>query len=98
MLSVGTEYEITWAPSRSERFEVEKIPSHLEGIGQRFVTLSVTLLTELFRPLDMASESRNGTYNFFYGAPTPRKPRTLHYRGFTIALRHNAIGRTPLDE
>ena len=25
-------------------------------------------------------------------------PRTPHYRGFTITLRHTTVGRTPLDE
>ena len=37
-------------------------------------------------------------YNFFFMAPTPRRPRPPHYLGFTITLRHTAIGRTPLDE
>jgi len=28
----------------------------------------------------------------------PSGPRRPHYRGFTIALRHITLGRTPLDE
>jgi len=37
-------------------------------------------------------------------APKERKvtassgPRPPHYRGYTIALRHTTVGRTPLDE
>ena len=84
---------------RSEWFEAEKTPSHLPGIWQRLFSLPVTVLTELFLPLDMAPESRNGTYNFFFhGSPTPDRPRPPLYRSFTITLRHTAIGRTPLDE
>jgi hypothetical protein len=30
--------------------------------------------------------------------PHPSGPRPLHYRGFLITLRHNTLGRTPLDE
>ena len=29
---------------------------------------------------------------------SPGGPRTPHYRGFTIAVRHATLGRTPLDE
>jgi hypothetical protein len=37
--------------------------------------------------------------NFFpHGATAPSGPGSLHYRGFTITLRHATIGRTPLDE
>jgi hypothetical protein len=35
---------------------------------------------------------------FYHGATTPSAPRPPHYRGFTITLRHSAVGRTPLDE
>jgi hypothetical protein len=28
----------------------------------------------------------------------PIGPRSLHYRGFMIALRHTTLGRIPLDE
>jgi hypothetical protein len=35
---------------------------------------------------------------FFYGTTTPNWPEPPHYRGFTITLRHTALGRTPLDE
>jgi hypothetical protein len=35
--------------------------------------------------------------DFFYGAAFPRGPGP-HYRGFTLTLRHTALGRTPLDD
>ena len=35
---------------------------------------------------------------FFHGVAVPSGPRPPHYRGFTIALRHTTLGRTPLDE
>ena len=35
---------------------------------------------------------------FFRGATAPSGPEPPHYRGFTITLRHTAVGRTPLDE
>ena len=35
---------------------------------------------------------------FFHGATTPSGPGPLHYRGFTVTLRHTTLGRTPLDE
>jgi len=31
-------------------------------------------------------------------ATFPSGPRPPHYRGFTITLRHTALGRTSLDE
>jgi len=34
----------------------------------------------------------------FHGATAHSRPRPLHYRGFTITLRHTTLGRTPLDE
>jgi hypothetical protein len=34
----------------------------------------------------------------FRGATAPSGPEPPHYRGFTITLRHTAVGRTPLDE
>ena len=34
----------------------------------------------------------------FCGATAPNGPGSPHCRGFTITLRHTAIGRTPLDE
>jgi hypothetical protein len=36
--------------------------------------------------------------NIFHGATAHRGPGPPHCRGFTIALRHTALGRTPLDE
>jgi len=40
-----------------------------------------------------------GTVIFFYhGVTAPSGPGPLHYRGFTIILRHTTIGRIPLDE
>ena len=33
-----------------------------------------------------------------HGAIAPSGPGPPHYRGFTIILRHNTLGRTPLDE
>jgi len=38
------------------------------------------------------------TLVFFYGATAPRGPGPPHCRGFTVTLRHTALGRTPLDE
>ena len=35
---------------------------------------------------------------FFHGATAPSGPRLPHYRGFTITLRHNTVGRTPRGE
>jgi hypothetical protein len=35
---------------------------------------------------------------FSNGATAPSGPGPPHYRGFTITLRHNTLGRTPLDE
>jgi hypothetical protein len=34
----------------------------------------------------------------FHGASAPSGPGSPHYRGSTITLRHNILGRTPLDE
>ena len=34
----------------------------------------------------------------FHVAAAPGGPEPLHYRGFTVALRHTTVGRTPLDE
>jgi hypothetical protein len=34
----------------------------------------------------------------FHGAIAASGPGPPHYRGFTIALRHTTLGRTPLDE
>ena len=35
---------------------------------------------------------------FVHGATAPTGSGSSHYRGFTITLRHTALGRTPLDE
>jgi len=35
---------------------------------------------------------------FFHGTMAPSRPKPPHYRGFTIALRHTTLGRTPLGE
>jgi hypothetical protein len=35
---------------------------------------------------------------FFSGSTAPSGPGPHHWRGFTITLRHTALGRTPLDE
>ena len=35
---------------------------------------------------------------FSHGATAPSAPGPPHYRGFTIALRHATLGRTPLYE
>jgi len=38
-------------------------------------------------------------YNFFpLGTTLPSRPESTHSQGFTITLRHTALGRTPLDE
>jgi len=34
----------------------------------------------------------------FHGPASPSGPGPPHYQGFTITIRHNTIGRTPLDE
>jgi hypothetical protein len=34
----------------------------------------------------------------YHAAATPCGPRRPHYGGFTIALRHTSLSRTPLDE
>jgi hypothetical protein len=34
----------------------------------------------------------------FHGATARMGPGPLHYRGFTITLRHTRLSRTPLDE
>jgi hypothetical protein len=36
--------------------------------------------------------------NFPHSATAPSGPGPPHYRGFTITLRHNTLGRTSLDE
>jgi hypothetical protein len=36
--------------------------------------------------------------SFLYGATVPSGQGPPHYRGFAITLRHNTLGRTPLDE
>ena len=38
------------------------------------------------------------TYFFSHGVSAPRGPRPPHYRGLTITLRHNTLGRTTLEE
>jgi len=35
---------------------------------------------------------------FYHDATAPSGPRSPHYQGFTITLRHTTLGRTPLDE
>jgi len=35
---------------------------------------------------------------FAWGNSPPSGPQPLHYRGFTITLRHTTVGRAPLDE
>jgi hypothetical protein len=35
---------------------------------------------------------------FFYCATALSEPGSLHYRGFTITLRHTTLGRTALEE
>ena len=35
---------------------------------------------------------------FFYATTATNGPGPPHYRGFTMKLRHTALGRTPLDE
>ena len=42
--------------------------------------------------------SCNVTFYLFYGATAPRGPGPRHCRGFTIILRHTALGRTAMDE
>ena len=37
-------------------------------------------------------------YFYFNGTTAPRRQRPPHCRGFTITLRHHALGTTPLDE
>ena len=38
-------------------------------------------------------------WNFcFHGTKAPSVTWPPHYRGFTITIRHTAVGRTPLDE
>jgi hypothetical protein len=36
--------------------------------------------------------------NFLHGATAPSGRGPPHYRGFTITLRHNTLGRTPLEK
>jgi len=33
---------------------------------------------------------------FFHGETAPERARPPHYRGFTIALRHTTLNKTPL--
>ena len=42
--------------------------------------------------------SSQGINLFSYGATAPIGPEPSHYLGFTITLRHTAVGRTPLAE
>jgi len=35
---------------------------------------------------------------FRHDATAPSGPSPPHYRGFTITIRHTALGRTPLEE
>jgi len=35
---------------------------------------------------------------FFHGTKAPNGLGPPHYRGFTVTIRHTALGRTPLDE
>jgi hypothetical protein len=94
---VGTEYEIAWTLNvHQSTLKPRKSPSYLPGIRQWFFSLPVTILIELFRPLDMSSESRNGTYNFFCMAR--RLLTGQGVLGFTIIFRHTTNGRTVLDE
>ena len=34
----------------------------------------------------------------YHGATVPSRPRSHHFRGFTITIRHTALVGTPLDE
>ena len=42
-------------------------------------------------------KTTNRSMDLFYGARAPTGPGS-HYQGFTITLRHTALGRTTLDE
>jgi hypothetical protein len=44
------------------------------------------------------SKAQSHVKLFFYGATGPSRSGPIHYRGFTITLRHTTRRRTPLDE
>jgi hypothetical protein len=48
--------------------------------------------------LVLQSSVVTSVFPFFYASTSPGGPWPPHYRGFTITLRHTALGRTPLDE
>jgi len=48
--------------------------------------------------ISMVKTVINTNYNFPWLNSPPSGPGPPHYRGFTITLRHTALGRTPLDE
>jgi hypothetical protein len=47
----------------------------------------------LWRSLDLRKRMR-----FLLRRKSPSRPRSIHFRGFTITLRHTTLGRTPMDE
>jgi len=61
MSSVHNEKGNDVPQSRSERFGNEKNLLPVPGIGSRSLGRPVTIMTELFRLLDIMSESSNGT-------------------------------------
>jgi hypothetical protein len=57
--------------------------------------------THMYYTVSHEKNLPNSAWNtdfFSDGATAPSGPGPPHYRGFTITLRHTAIGRTPLDK
>jgi hypothetical protein len=81
---------------------------HRTGINERggctravtkSVLWSVVIRSQSSAAIGIPREHRLFLYDFFSnGATAPSGPGPPHYRGFTITLRHTALGRTPLDE
>jgi len=61
-------------------------------------TLTIITLSRVFIFEDVNQARLFGLYYLFYGATAPGGPAPRLCRGFEIALRHTAFGKSILDE
>ena len=99
-----------YSPSTSSWYfaQVTKLLMFTREISSSNLTGTTTILRnwELFCVTPLKCQDTTGNFQifsifqffFFHGATAPSGTEASHYLGFTIALRHTTLGRTPLDE
>jgi hypothetical protein len=80
----------------SQRPDLSTIMEQSSGYFYCHLTIDSNIRTPT-RQITHAVTSQ-GIILFSYGATVPSVSEPPHYRGFTLTLRHTAIGGTPLDE